>query len=89
MSSQEGTVVLKVFQILAFAFIYISAFAIIIGPERKTKWFRRRTKDTFFTHRGLLGNYINFGYPCTWQGILVFVAIFGVLIPLTYWYVFI
>lgn len=88
MNPQEHIVIIKIFQILAASFLYISAIALLIGPERKSKWFKRRQKYTFFTHRGILGQYLNFGYPCTWQGMGIFIAIYGVIIPVSYWYVF-
>lgn len=72
----------------AGAFFYIFLIAYLIGPENKAKWFKRRQKYTFFTRRGILGEYINFGYPVTWQGILVFIAIWGVILSFGYWYIF-
>ena len=52
-------------------------------------WFRKRKKYTFFNRRGIFGEDINFGYPVCWQGILVFLAIYGVVFGFGYWYVFV
>lgn len=60
-----------------------------VGSENKAKWFKRRMSYTFFNRRGIFGEYINFGYPVTWQGAIVFLAIYGVIFGFGYWYVFI
>ena len=68
------------------AFFYIFLIARLIGTENKAKWFKRRTRYTFFTRRGILGEYINFGYPVTWQGIAIFILIWAVILGFGYWY---
>lgn len=78
----------RVLQIFFFSFAYIFCIAKIIGSENKLKWFKRRTKTTFFNRKGFLGEYINFGYPITWQGMLVFFAIYGVIFSVGYIYIF-
>lgn len=78
----------RIIQVFFGAFFYIFLVAKLIGPERKMNWFKRRTKYTFFNKRGIFGEYINFGYPICWQGILVFLAIYGVIFGFGYWYVF-
>ncbi len=78
----------RVFQVFIGAFFYIFLVAKLIGSENKAKWFKRRGNYTFFNRRGIFGEYINFGYPKTWQGILVFIAIYGVIFGFGYWYVF-
>ena len=70
-------------------FFYIFMIAKAVGSENKAKWFKRRMKYTFFNKRGIFGEYINFGYPITWQGVGIFVAIYGVIFGFGYWYVFI
>lgn len=78
----------RIIQVFFGAFFYIFFVAKLIGPERKMNWFKRRTKYTFFNKRGIFGEYINFGYPICWQGILVFLAIYGVIFGFGYWYIF-
>ncbi|MBQ9763343.1 MAG: hypothetical protein IJV92_03185 [Phascolarctobacterium sp.] len=78
----------RVIHVFIGAFFYIFAIAKLIGPENKQNWFRRRAKYTFFNKRGILGEYINFGYPVCWQGIVVFFAVYGVIFSFGYWYVF-
>jgi len=78
----------RVFQVFIGAFFYIFLVAKLIGSENKANWFKRRGNYTFFNRRGIFGEYINFGYPKTWQGIVVFVLIYGVIFGFGYWYVF-
>ncbi|WP_299448613.1 hypothetical protein [uncultured Phascolarctobacterium sp.] len=79
----------RVMQIFIASFFYIFLIAKLVGPENKLAWFRKRKKYTFFNRRGIFGEDINFGYPVTWQGILVFFAIYGVIFGVGYWYVFV
>lgn len=77
----------RVMLVFVASFLYIFWVAKMIGPEKKALWFKRRQKYTFFNRRGIFGEYINFGYPICWQGILVFFAIYGVIFGLGYWYI--
>lgn len=77
----------RVMQVFIGAFVYIFLIAKLIGPENKEAWFRRRKTYTFFNRRGVFGEYINFGYPICWQGVLIFIAIYGVILGFGYWYV--
>ena len=43
----------------------------------------------FMIAKAVRSEYINFGYPITWQGVGIFVAIYGVIFGFGYWYVFI
>ena len=70
----------RIIQVFVGAFFYIFMIAKAVGSENKAKWFKRR---------GIFGEYINFGYPITWQGVGIFVAIYGVIFGFGYWYVFI
>lgn len=79
----------RIIQVFVGAFFYIFMIAKAVGSENKAKWFKRRMKYTFFNKRGIFGEYINFGYPITWQGVGIFVAIYGVIFGFGYWYVFI
>lgn len=58
----------RIIQVFVGAFFYIFMIAKAVGSENKAKWFKRRMKYTFFNKRGIFGEYINFGYPITWQG---------------------
>lgn len=78
----------RILQVFIGAFFYIFVIAKIVGSENKAKWFKRRMKYTFFNRRGIFGEYINFGYPITWQGAVVFVIIYGAIFGFGYWYVF-
>ncbi len=78
----------RVMHLFIGSFFYIFLIAKLIGPVNKANWFKRRKKYTFFNRRGSFGEYINFGYPITWQGCLVFLAIYGVIFGLGYWYIF-
>lgn len=78
----------RVFHMLIFSFVFLYAVAYTLGNERKHTWFRKRKKYTFFNRRGVLGEDLNFGYPCTWQGILVFLAIHAVILGGGYLYIF-
>ncbi|MUU07201.1 MAG: hypothetical protein EP149_05770 [Phascolarctobacterium sp.] len=79
----------RIIQVFVGAFFYIFMIAKAVGSENKAKWFKRRMSYTFFNRRGIFGEYINFGYPVTWQGAIVFLAIYGVIFGFGYWYVFI
>ena len=69
----------RIIQVFVGAFFYIFMIAKAVGSEN----------NTFFNKRGIFGEYINFGYPITWQGVGIFVAIYGVIFGFGYWYVFI
>lgn len=78
----------RLFLIVAIAFIMFYATVKVIGPENKEKWFKKRKKYTFFNRRGIFGEDINFGYPRTWQGMLIALALYGIILGGGYWYVF-
>ena len=48
---------LKILICFIWAFIVFFITALIIGNEKKAKWFQRRTKYTWFNSRGFLGKY--------------------------------
>ena len=79
----------RVMAVFFGAFVYIYLIAKFVGYENKLKWFKKRKSYTFFNRRGVFGEDINFGYPVTWQGVLVFIAIYGVVFGFGYWYVFV
>ncbi len=72
--------------IVSFALFYLTVK--IIGPENKEKWFKKRKKYTFFNRRGVFGEDVNFGYPRTWQGLLVAIVLYGIIFGCGYLYVF-
>lgn len=74
--TEQAARIITVF-ILSLGFIYI--IAKIIGEERKAKWFKKRTKRSFFIRRGFLGETWNFGVPYRWQGFVVFLFMYGVI----------
>lgn len=82
-------VVTRMFIVLALAFILFYLTVKVIGPENKEKWFKKRQKYTFFNRRGIFGEDINFGYPRTWQGILLALVLYGVILGGGFWYVFV
>lgn len=51
-----------------WAFIVFFITALILGVERKSQWFQRRTKYSWFNRRGFLGETLLFGYPKTKEG---------------------
>lgn len=61
----------KILMIFAVALLVVGMTGVFIGGEKKAKWFRKRTKISFFTRRGLFGEVCHFGYPCTKEGYLV------------------
>ena len=70
---------------LAFIIIFITAR--LVGSERKALWFKRRTKYTLLNRRGIFGEYMNFGYPRTWQGLLVALAMYGLIFAIAIGYI--
>lgn len=51
---------------------------IILGPERKRKWFKQRQKNNIILRRGSLGNYSLIGMPVTLEGFAVTAVMFAV-----------
>lgn len=89
MTSTDAQVLERLLIAVLVSFVYISIIAKSIGTENKERWFKRRTRSSFFTRRGFVGDYINFGRPVTWQGYLVMVLIYGVIFSCGYWYLFV
>ena len=73
---------------LVVAFLVFFVTARIIGKEKKEMWFNKRTNYTMLNRRGSFGEYINFGYPRTWQGIIVTIIMFGIIFGGGYWFIF-
>jgi len=71
---------------LSIAIIY--AIALAIGHDNKKKWFKKRQQIRFFTRRGMLGETCHFGYPCTWQGLLVSIIMYFIIGLVSYEFIF-
>jgi len=69
----------RLLTVFALAFVIIIITARLIGSERKAKWFKRRTNYNLLNRRGIFGEYMNFGYPRTWQGLIVALAMYGLI----------
>ena len=85
---EPGLVVNRIIITCLAAFVYIYAISFVIGQERRNKWFHKRKKYTFFNKRGFLGEYLNYGYPCTIPGFIVALIMYGGIFGVGYWYVF-
>ena len=58
----------KVFACICIALFIFIITTFLLGEERKSKWFQKRKTYSFFLRRGLLGQWLHFGYPCTVEG---------------------
>ena len=77
----------RVFTVFFLAFIIIIVTARLLGNERKAKWFKRRTNYTLLNRRGVFGEYLNFGYPRTFQGLAVALAMYGLIFAIAIGYI--
>lgn len=68
--------------------VIIYLIAKVIGEERKSQWFKKRTKSNIFTRRGFLGETWNFGVPYRWQGFVVVFFMFGLIGVVSYLMIF-
>lgn len=90
MIEQNSVVILeRLIQLMGVSFIYIYAIARFIGSENKQNWFKKRTRSSFFTRRGFMGEYINFGRPICWQGYAVMIVMYGAILLAGYLYLFV
>lgn len=78
----------RIFMMFVFAFVLFTITGLIIGNERKAKWFRKRTKYSFLNRRSIISEFIHFGRPCTWEGLLITIVLLGFLLCFGYWFVF-
>ena len=76
----------RLLKVFCLSFFVIIATARIIGSERKNRWFKRRTNYTLLNRRGIFGEYLNFGYPRTWQGLAVACIMYGIIFGVGLWY---
>lgn len=77
----------RLFTVFFLAFIIIIITARLLGSERKAKWFKRRTNYTLLNRRGIFGEYLNFGYPRTFQGLAVALAMYGLIFAIAIGYI--
>ncbi|MBR1589905.1 MAG: hypothetical protein IJ657_02365 [Acidaminococcaceae bacterium] len=77
----------RLFAVFFLAFIIIIITARLLGSERKAKWFKRRTNYTLLNRRGIFGEYLNFGYPRTFQGLAVALAMYGLIFAIAIGYI--
>ena len=77
----------RLFTVFFVAFIIIIITARLLGAERKEKWFKRRTNYTLLNRRGIFGEYLNFGYPRTLQGLAVALAMYGLIFAIAVGYI--
>lgn len=74
----------KILMVFVAALLVVGMTGGIIGKEKKARWFRKRTKMSFFTRRGVLGEVCHFGYPCTKEGYLVSAVMVTVIMAASY-----
>lgn len=79
MVETDGVLAGRIVATFFIAMLIVLATALMVGRERKAKWFRKRQKYSFFNRRGFAGDALHFGYPCTWQGLVVAVLMFGAI----------
>ena len=79
MGNDEQALTIRVFLALFLGLLIIFATARAIGPERKAEWFQKRRKYSWFNRRGFAGEVFHFGYPRTWQGLVVALLMFGAI----------
>ena len=77
----------RIISVFFLSFFVFMATAWLLGSERKERWFKRRTKYTLLNRRGIFGEYMNFGYPRTWQGVLVALAMYGLIFAIAIGYI--
>ena len=85
----SAVIVERLVQLMGVSFIFIYAIARFIGSENKQNWFKKRTRSSFFTRRGFMGEYINFGRPICWQGYVVMLVMYGAILLVGYLYLFV
>lgn len=79
MAGADGVMAGRIVLTFFVAMLIILATALVVGRERKAQWFRKRQKYSFFNRRGFAGDALHFGYPRTWQGLVVTGLMFGAI----------
>jgi phage shock protein PspC (stress-responsive transcriptional regulator) len=80
--------VVRILSAFFTALVIIYVIAKIIGEDRKATWFKKRTRSTIFTRRGVLGETWHFGVPCKWQGFVVSFLMFSIIGVVSYLIIF-
>lgn len=61
--------------------VVVVVASLLIGSERKRQWFYMRdTSKSFFNRRGVLGELMQFGFPRTREGGMVFVGFLAMIL---------
>ena len=61
--------------------IVVVVASLVIGSERKRQWFYMRdTSKSFFNRRGVLGELMQFGFPRTREGWMVFAGFLAMIL---------
>lgn len=61
--------------------VVVVVASLLIGSERKRQWFYMRdTSKSFFNRRGVLGELMQFGFPRTREGWMVFVGFLAMIL---------
>ncbi len=68
----------KILICLLFALITTVAVRFWLG-EKRDLWFARSKSHFLLTIRGAAGEYLAVGYPKSWQGLLILIALLAVL----------
>lgn len=79
--------VTKILIVFAIALGTSYSAGLLLGEERKNRWFKKRTKASFFLRRGIFGEACHFGYPCTKEGFLIAAAMVFITSLLSYVFV--
>lgn len=65
--------------------VVVVVASLVIGSERKRQWFYMRdTSKSFFNRRGVLGELMQFGFPRTREGWMVFAGFLLMILLSTY-----
>ena len=75
----EGIFTIKVIFAFSLGIAIIYVTALLIGSQNKGKWFKQRQQTSFFNRRGILGETCHFGYPCTWQGLIITILMYSII----------
>lgn len=84
----EEILLVRLFIMFIFSFLLFTFTGILIGNERKAKWFKKRTKYSIFTRRSIIGEFIHFGRPYTLEGYLLTIFLFIIIFGGGYWFLF-
>jgi len=86
--ANDAIYIQRIFIMILISLTLLTITGIIIGPEKKALWFKKRSKYTLFTRRSILSEFIHFGHPCTREGFLITFFFFVVVFGFGYWFVF-